>query len=329
LLFCKIVKNKTIFIAPLDWGIGHATRCVALIHQLVKDNTVIIGVTPSTKLIFDEEFPHLKHIEIEQYNIRYSKKLSLTLKLLLDAPRINKVIKKEHEQLKTIVKENNIDLIISDNRFGLCHQTVESIYITHQLNIQAGFFSGIANKIHHSFIKKFTKVWVPDFESEKESLAGKLSRTNSKLQIEYINPLSRLNHFIETTNKLDYLFLVSGPEPLRTQFENEIIHLINHSSKKIALVRGTTLPLQKEISRKVLVVNYANAKDLSELIASADCIVCRSGYSTLMDLHHLKKHNLVLIPTIGQTEQKYLADYWERKFNVDVLMQHEIINFIL
>ncbi len=329
MLFCKIVKNKTIFIAPLDWGIGHATRCVALIQQLVKDNTVIIGVTPSTKLIFDEEFSHLKHIEIEPYNIRYSKKLPLTLKLLLDVPRISKVIKKEYKQLKEIVKENNIDLIISDNRFGLYHQTVESIYITHQLTIQAGLFSGIANRIHHSFIKKFTKVWVPDFELEKESLAGKLSRTNFKLQIEYINPLSRLNHFITTTKKLDYLFLVSGPEPLRTQFENEIIELISKSSKKTALVRGTTLPLQKEIPSNALVINLANAKNLSELITSADCIVCRSGYSTLMDLHHLKKHNLVLIPTIGQTEQGYLAEYWKQKFNVNVLMQYEIINFIL
>lgn len=329
MLFCNIVKNKTIFIAPLDWGLGHATRCVALIHQLVKDNTVIIGITPSIKSIFDDEFPNLKQIEIEPYDISYSKHLTLALKLVLDSPRIRKVIKKEHQLLNNIVKENSIDLIISDNRFGLYHQTVESIYITHQLNIQAGFFSDFANKIHHSFIKKFTKVWIPDFESDKESLAGLLSRPNSKFKITYINPLSRLMNTLEVGEKIDYLFLLSGPEPLRTQFENEIIELINSSSKKITLVRGTAIPLQKKVSSNITVVNLANAQQLSQLITNANCIICRSGYSTLMDLHHLKKTNLVLVPTPGQTEQEYLATYWKQKFNARILVQHEIKTFEL
>lgn len=324
MLFCNIIKNKTIFISPLDWGLGHATRCVALIHLLVKDNAVIIGVTASTKPIFDDEFPNLKQIEIEPYDISYSNRLPLTLKLVLDAPRIRKVIKKEHQQLNNIVKENSIDLIISDNRFGLYHQTVESIYITHQLNIQAGFFSGIANKIHHSFIRNFSKVWIPDFESDKESLAGVLSKPNSKFKITYINPLSRLMNTLEVTEKIDYLFLLSGPEPLRTQFENEILDLIKTSAKKITLVRGTSILLQKEISCGITIINFANAQQLSQLITNANCIICRSGYSTLMDLHHLKKTNLVLVPTPEQTEQEYLATYWKQKFNTQILKQSKI-----
>ena len=322
-------KNKTIFIAPLDWGLGHATRCVPLIQKLRLNNTVILGVTPLTKLIFDEEFPDLKKIDLEPYHISYSQNQSLTLKLLLDFPRIKKVIKKENEQLKDIVKANKIDVIISDNRLGLYNKAIETVYITHQINIQAGLFSFLANKIHHYFIKKHTRVWIPDFENEQQSLAGKLSHPSPLKNTSYIGSLSRLEKIASNELIFDYLFLVSGPEPQRTLFENTLIEIATKTNKTICLVRGTNLRLETKLSKNITVYDLPNSKTLSHLITNSDTIVSRSGYSTLMDLHYLSKTKLILIPTPSQPEQIYLAAYWQNKFGAKNLKQSELKEFVL
>lgn len=292
------------------------------------DNVVILGVTKTTSFIFDEEFPTLKKIDIEPYNITYSKNLPLTIKLLLDSPGIFRVIKKEKQQLAQIIKEHKIDIVISDNRFGLNNKNVESIYITHQLNIQAGFFSWIANKIHHHYIKQFNKVWVPDFEEENKCLAGKLSRNTSFHNVTYIGPLSRLQKVIEPENEFDYLCLLSGPEPLRTHLEENLISRANLSDKKICLVRGSKKSFTFPVNKNTTIIDLPNALQLSKLISSSRVIICRSGYSTLMDLHHLQKKECVLVPTPGQDEQLYLANYWNKKFGFKVLKQEDLGSFL-
>lgn len=291
------------------------------------DNVVIIGVTQTTSLIFNEEFPQLEKVEIEAYDIRYSNSLPVAIKLLIDAPRIVSVIKKERNQLKEIIKKYHINLVISDNRFGLSSPNVECIYITHQLNIQAGWCSFIANKIHHHYIKQFNAVWVPDFEDEKLCLAGKLSRNASLKNVTYIEPLSRLKVPEHNEQQFDYLCLLSGPEPLRTELERILIEKANQSDKKIAIVRGTTKELKSFTNKNLTVFNAPNANELSKLIANSQTIVCRSGYSTLMDLHHLKKQNCILIPTPGQEEQEYLANYWRQKLGFKIILEKDLKSF--
>ncbi len=293
----------------------------------MEHNVVILGVTKTTELIFNEEFPELKKISIEPYDIKYSKFLPLSIKLLLDSPRIFSVIKKERLQLKQIIKDYQIDVVISDNRFGLHDKRVECIYITHQLNIKAGIFSGIANKIHHHFIKQFNTVWVPDYEDENKCLAGKLSRNKSLLNVKYIGTLSRLFVGDKIENQYDYLCLLSGPEPLRTRFEEQLIKQANLSDKNFCIVRGTTKELKSFANKNVTVFDLPNAKELSQLIVNSTIVVCRSGYSTLMDLHHLHKTNCILVPTPGQDEQEYLAMYWEQKFAAKVIQQKDLDSF--
>jgi len=324
-----LIKNKTIFISPLDWGIGHATRCVPLIKKLMKDNLVILGITKTTALIFNEEFPTLKKIDIEPYHISYSKKLPLSIKLMLNSPRILRVIKKENQQLKKIIKEHQIEVVISDNRFGLSHKNVECIYMTHQLNIQAGVFSFIANNIHRHYIKQFNSVWIPDYQDEKNCLAGKLSRNNHLKNVTYIGSLSRLQKAIEIKAEYDYLCLLSGPEPLRTDLEIIMIEKANQSDKKICIVRGTNLEQKSFVNKNVTIIDLPSAKELSKFICNSNTIVCRSGYSTLMDLHHLQNTNCILIPTPGQHEQVYLANYWEQKFGAKVIDQKDLASFPL
>lgn len=322
-----MLKGKTIFISALDWGLGHATRCTPLIHQLKAENTVILGVTPLTALVFNEEFPELKKVLIEPYRITYSDKIPLWMKLLIDAPRIFSVIRKEREQLKKIIHDESIDVVISDNRFGLYNSRAQCIYITHQLNIQAGFLSGLGNNIHHSYMKRFQEIWVPDFENEEDSLAGHLSRNNTFKNVRYLGPLSRLKKTENKSKKFDYLCLLSGPEPERTKLETLLMQKAVKSDKQICLVRGTHLLMEDVPPINVHVVDLPDSKQLCELITASTTIICRSGYSTLMDLYTLKNTNCVLIPTPGQSEQTYLAKYWEGKFAAKVLKQARLSYF--
>jgi len=291
------------------------------------DNVVVLGITPTTSLIFNEEFPELKKIEIEPYNIKYSHTVRLSVKLLLDAPRIFGVIKKERLQLQKIIKDHQIDVVISDNRFGMHDKSVNCIYITHQLNIQAGIFSGMATKIHHYFIKQFNEVWVPDLEDSQKSLSGKLSKNTSLQNVKYIGTLSRLSLVAPEANNFDYLCLLSGPEPLRTHLEKELIRKANQSDKRICFVRGTKKELKSFVNKNISVFDMPGAGQLSHLIFGSTTIVCRSGYSTLMDLHHLQKANYIFIPTPGQDEQEYLANYWSEKFGAKILLQKDLNRF--
>ncbi len=293
------------------------------------NNVVVLGVTKTTSLIFDEEFPQLKKVEVIPYNIKYSKALPVAVKLLLDAPRIFNVIKSERKQLEQIIKDYNINVVISDNRFGMSSKNVESIYITHQLNVQAGIFSTIANKIHHHYIKQFNVVWVPDFENEKDNLAGKLSHHHDLKNVSYVGPLSRLPISNSKENGFDYLCLLSGPEPLRTELERVLIEKANKSDKSICIVRGTDKKLKSFVNKNITIIDAPSANELSQWIIDAKTIVCRSGYSTLMDLHHLNKQNCVLIPTPGQEEQEYLANYWSGKSGFQVIHEKDLKTFVL
>jgi uncharacterized protein (TIGR00661 family) len=326
LLFCDILRNKTIFVAPLDWGFGHATRCVPLIKNLKENNTVILGITPVTSPILNEEFPDLKKVNIEPYNVNYSGKLSVTLKLVTDLPRILTVIRKEHQQLIALVRDLKLDVVISDNRFGLFHPEVKCIYMTHQLNIQAGIFSWMADRIHSHYLKRFHEIWVPDFKEETKSLAGKLSRSK-RLNVLYLGPLSRVPQVKEIGSKqYNYLILLSGPEPLRTVFEKKLLERAEQTMKSLCLIRGTNKPKQV-FPKNVTVYDLANAHQIADLIQRSETVICRSGYSTLMDLHSLDKTRVILVPTPGQSEQIYLAQYWAEKFNAQVVNESDLETF--
>lgn len=325
-------SNKTIFFGALDWGLGHATRSVPIIRQLLKNNTVILGVTPLTKPIFDEEFPELKKIELPAYDIKYSSVFPLWLKLGLNVPRISQIIADENKLLIKITQENNIDVVISDNRFGLYSEKVHSVFITHQLFLKAPVFENFGSKLNQNYISKFNEVWVPDFENEKESLSGELCHGKSfHKNINYIGPQSRLADVITEVekDKYDYLILLSGPEPTRTQLEEELLKKIKLSNKKFAFVRGSKFKVEGFKLKNVDAFDFPTKEELKKLILSSKKIICRSGYSTLMDMHLLGKKELVLIPTLGQSEQEYLADYWKNKFNSEHLPQNKISNFKL
>ncbi len=317
-----MLSNKIIFISALDWGLGHATRCVPIIRNLQKNNTVIIGITPLTKLIFEDEFPHLKKINLPAYNITYSKTIPIWLKLLFNWYRILKVIKQERKQLEKIISQNKIDVVISDNRFGLYSKKIHSIFITHQLFLKTPFANSFIQNINKKYILNFNEVWIPDNENETLSLSGSLSHgSHFHSNIKYIGALSRLTKSNYSEPFYDYLFLISGPEPQQTVLINLVLQKAKQNSNlKFAMVCTNNLTYKTE---NITVINLPNSSQLSETISKSKKIICRSGYSTIMDLYELQINfrNVTFVPTPSQTEQEYLANYLMNKFGSVVISQ--------
>ncbi|PLX13991.1 MAG: glycosyltransferase [Marinilabiliales bacterium] len=310
-------KSTKILVCPLDWGLGHASRDIPIICKLLDAGfDVIIAACGDTVNFLKLEFPELVVINLPGYKIRYSKRNFQIIKMLALIPKIISHTYKEHYLLKEIIEKYAIDIVIADNRFGLWNNRTYNIFITHQLKVKFPGFLRLLEPIYKGisgfFIRRFDECWIPDYMSEN-NLSGELSHSKIKLDnCYYIGPLSRFMKDAknEVNEDIDILFVLSGPEPQRSIFENKIIDQVNDKGLKIILVRGTTKKINK--MPKIVVLDVANTKILSDLLVRAKMVICRSGYTSIMDLYLLKKKT-VLVPTPGQTEQEYLAQYLSQK----------------
>jgi UDP-N-acetylglucosamine transferase subunit ALG13 len=309
---------KTVLIAPLDWGLGHATRCIPIISFLLSQKiTVIIAAEGATALILKEAFPNCLMLPLRGYRIRYSSSGKwFSLKLATQLPKIFFAARYEKKWLKQIVKQYQINGIISDNRLGLSHKHLPSVFITHQLQIQTGqrWLDRFVQRINYSYINQFNSCWVPDLETQN-NYAGLLSHPTKmpNIPVHYLGVLSRLE-FKESDIKYRVCFLLSGPEPQRTILETALMAQLKNLDGPLLMVRG--LPNEKELPSsshaQLTIYNHQNSTMLNELISQSELVVCRSGYSSVMDLIACHK-KAILIPTPGQTEQIYLAKHLEEK----------------
>ena len=307
-----------VLVAPLDWGLGHATRCIPIICELLRLNyDVLVAAEGKTKNLLQKEFPELVFLPLMGYKMHYSNiKFLLPLSLFIQLPKLLRRIYYEHKWLKKTIKDYNINVVISDNRPGLYHSIIPCIYITHQLKIKTGnrFTELIAQKIHYFFINRYITCWVPDNELEN-NLAGVLSHPEHlpKTPVQYLGPLSRFEK-IKIEKIYDYLILISGPEPQRTVFEKLMLKELIKTPGKALLVRG--LPGNEKLitysDERVEIHNHLTAMELNKAIQQSGIIISRSGYTTVMDLITLQQR-AILIPTPGQTEQEYLAEYLMQK----------------
>jgi uncharacterized protein (TIGR00661 family) len=301
-----------ILIAPLEWGLGHATRCIPIINELINQNCeVYIAAEGATYYLLKQEFPDLTFLSLAGYGMKYSRKKNfLPWKILTQFPKIAFTIYNEHQWLKKTVKKYKIDGIISDNRFGMYHTKIPSVYITHQLLIKTGnsLTESIAQRIHYYFINKFKECWVPDYEAN--GLAGELSHPK-KLpdSIKYLGALSRFE-LINSDKKYDLLVSISGPEPQRTIFEEQLLNELKVYTGKVLFIRGLPDNSQelKIENPSVEIKNHLCASELNAATQQSGIVLSRCGYTTIMDLIKLQK-KAVLVPTPGQTEQEYLAAY--------------------
>jgi UDP:flavonoid glycosyltransferase YjiC (YdhE family) len=308
-----------ILVAPLDWGLGHATRCIPIIRQLESARaSVLLAADGAGAALLAAEFPHLTILPLHGYRIRYGRnRLSLLGKLLWQIPGILRSIRREHRWLEDAITEHRIDAVLSDNRYGLYSDRIPSVILTHQLLVRTGLgpqADRLLQRLHNRFLHRFSAVWVPD-EAGAGSLAGVLShpRRMPDMPIRYTGILSRFTSSPTISGDTHLLILLSGPEPQRTMLEDLLFAQLAGYPSRVVVVRGlpgTGEP--RDAPPGVTVYNHLPASALSSLIRDASIVVARSGYSTVMDLVAMKKKS-VLIPTPGQTEQEYLASYLTEK----------------
>jgi len=305
--------KKRILLAILNWGLGHATRCIPLIQELLHQNAEVILASDGSALdLLQKEYPTLETIDLPAYNITY-RTSNMWWNIGTQFPKIAKAVFQEHQAVERIILDKKIDFIISDNRYGCYSRKVKSIFMTHQLHIKLpnALLAKQVERINRSRINRFDECWVPDFE-DTPNLSGTLSHGTTFENVKYIGALSRMKYF-ESEIKQDVIVVLSGPEPQRTKLEEKIIEQAVQLPQHFLIVRGITTPYSEmQLTKNVKVISLLTSKKLNSAILESKLVICRSGYSSLMDLVRLKS-KAILIPTPGQTEQEYLADHFHQQ----------------
>jgi hypothetical protein len=327
------MKALKICIAPLDWGLGHATRCIPIIQSLqTLGHRVYIAAEGHHAVILREAFPDITILPLRGYRVRYTKNGRLFfLHILLQGPKI--LYSAIHEYLWLKKKQNtfHFDLIISDNRVGFFHRKIKSVFITHQLRLIMPYewATRLFQSLQYAWLKKFSACWVPDYAGENNlsgTLANPIQLPHTPLW--YMGCLSRLytsipekkdshykTHSDELVNIEDWSFvgIVSGPEPQRTLLEKKLWEGGNINNQPFLIVAG--LPMCKDYQRKSThgqLVHHLQGPELAAQLVHTEYIICRGGYTSLMELIPFGK-KLILVPTPGQTEQLYLGQLWEQR----------------
>jgi len=241
---------KKILITPLDWGLGHATRCIPIIRELLKRGCIVlIAGSGNSLLLLKNEFPHLTFYTLSAYSPVYSRSQSMIWKIVSQIPKFIEVMRKEHQQIQVLIENHKIDFIISDNRYGCWSAKIPSVFITHQLNILMPnglkWIEPLVRQVNKRLIKKFSTCWIPDYAEKTLSFSGKLSQQDGDAlrHITHIGPLSRFRHTNNIEHKYDLVCIFSGPEPQRNIFEEKVREQLQSSGLRYFVVRGVYSPV--------------------------------------------------------------------------------------
>ena len=302
------MSKGSILVAPLNWGLGHATRCIPIIKALQREGYKPILASDGAALdLLKKEFPQLEFYELPSLKIKYAKNgFWFKFKIILQLFRLYRCIRQERRFIQDFTQKIELKGIIADNRLGLYHRNIPCAIISHQLKVFSGSTTWLTSKLHQYFIAKYNECWVPDF-AMRPNLSGRLSHLEStSLNLKYIGVLSRFE-IREEPIKYDILILLSGPEPQRSLLEQKMLTAFENDDRKVIMVCGVVEHKVKNYQiGNISVYNFLTAEALETIILQSEIIIARSGYTTLMDLAKLNK-KAFFIPTPGQFEQQYLA----------------------
>jgi len=318
--------SDIVLVAPLHWGLGHATRCVPLIRYIQQKCREVHIASDGIALEFlSKEFPELNRFALPGYNVQY-RYSDISLNVLLSGFSILRAVILEHIQIKKIADRHSITVVISDNRLGCFLTKKRSYYITHQTRLlhPVRWISAIGTWLHVQSMKRFDACLIPDFEQHKEAIAPHLSHSNLPLISYFIGPLSHLK-LKSTVKKWDITVILSGPEPQRTYLELALQQEIpGIQNQNVCIIRGT-LVLGPKWPKTYHILDLASGDEVAEIISSSRLLICRPGYSTIMDLFFYPVP-AIFIPTPGQSEQEYLASKLADSQRYFCLEQNQINN---
>ncbi len=328
--FCGMKPNTPkVLVAPLEWGLGHATRCIPIIRELVSLGAeVTICANGSCKVLLEKEFPSLKMIEIPGFFIQYPENGSMALSMIGQIPTLLSAIRIEHRLLEEEILKHGFTHVISDNRYGLYTNSAKTTFITHQVHIKGGksfkFIESLIFRINKKLIERFDELWIPDVINTP-NLSGTLSESSRiNIPVHQIGILSRFTPSVAMNeNKYDIIALLSGPEPQRSVFESKVRKHFAGLNKKCLIIQGLPAKTEKEKINDVEVVPSITTEELTSILHPETLLISRPGYSTIMDMAILGHRKILFVPTPGQTEQDYLADYLQRIYNYRYILQKD------
>ncbi len=286
------------------------------------DNTIFIGAGREHQMLFRNELSDITYIDFRGFKPGYSRFVPQYFSLLLKIPVLVFHILSEHLRLKKIIRKYKIDIVISDNRFGLWNRKIKSVYVTHQLRIpfpgKLKIFELTGIWFHRFFIKKYSLCFIPDLPGEP-NLSGRLAHdVDLPENARFIGILSRFTDRLPSPGEKKIGFphntlILSGPEPQRGIFRKKLIEILKNMESPAVVLEGKpdTFPEEKRTGN-ITFYNHLSSGDMQEMIRSSNYIITRSGYTIVMELISLNRSAL-LIPTPGQTEQEYLAEYLSSK----------------
>ena len=328
--FCSMKPNPPkVLVAPLEWGLGHATRCIPIIRELVSLGAeVTICANGACKILLGNEFPALKTIEIPGFYIQYPENGSMALSMLSQVPTLLSAIRIEHRLLQEAILKNGFTHIISDNRYGMYTNSAKTAFITHQVHIKGGkkfkFMESLIFRINKKLIERFDELWIPDVTTTP-NLSGTLSEaTRINIPAQHIGVLSRFSSTsLESEKKYDFIALLSGPEPQRSLLETKVRKYFMGLNKKCLIIQGLPSKNEKEKINDIEIVPSIKTEELAAILHPDTLLISRPGYSTIMDMAILGHRKILFVPTPGQTEQEYLADYFKRIYKYRYIGQKE------
>ncbi|OFY56776.1 MAG: hypothetical protein A2X22_00855 [Bacteroidetes bacterium GWF2_49_14] len=328
---------KTILVSPLEWGLGHTVRVVPVIARLAEQGHRVIMASDGRSLGFLRlRFPRLEWVKMPFYPVHYSGNRHFLFSLIPQLPGILQAIRKNRLQIRSLIKEHSIDLIICDNRYGLTAPGIPSVFITNQLWLKAprGIHWGewLGYRIHLRLLRGFSEIWLPDFPGLPNISGIQTHPPQLPAKARYIGPLSRFEGVVpvkpEGAVPPDFLVLLSGPEPQRSILEELMIRLLSEKGKPAVLLRG--LPSADPESGPVIeqtgcitMISHAGDPHILWYMMEAGTIICRPGNSTVTDLI-LVGRSAILIPTPGHTEQEYVAGHLAEEGLFQVVKQGQL-----
>ena len=277
---------------------------------------VLIGADGAAGELLKSEFSDLEFIDVSGYLFRYGNGNSQIFTILKQLPSFLISVRKEHELLKKIIDKYKIDIVISDNRYGLWSNKIPSVIICHQIFIKApgllSIMEPLLHKLHLYLLNKFNFCWIPDLPHDDFNLSGDLSHKKPlPKKFIFIGLLSRFDSHIKKGTPENIVAILSGPEPQRTHFQKILEQQLLQYVKPSIIISGNKNEKPKQLEQ-LKIIPLADSQQLKEQLQNDPIVISRSGYSSLMDYVAMGIQPII-VPTPGQTEQEYLAKYLKEK----------------
>jgi len=322
-----------LLVTVLDWGMGHATRTLPLVEHAVSLRSTVHVASKGTALACFAPPLHAPHLHFHAKpgpDITYSKRGNF-VRIASQIPSFLAHIRQERRWAEAFVRTHGVRAVLSDNCYGCAVPGVPSVLVSHQLQLPVpALLEGAARAAVARWAAAFDALWVPDIEPGEGSLSGALADAHVHPHTAYVGVLSRLAPHAVQRSLGDVpkprtwvkVGMVSGVEPHRSLMEKALRAWMAGTEGPCLVVAGKPGG-GVHVDGNVTTWCDPTDTELAHALQEAETVVCRSGYSSQLDLAALGVR-AILVPTPGQPEQEFLAQLWAQRFGFTTVRQRDL-----